>query len=357
MKFSYIKTSLLKKFFTEAFFRRQCVVILLVSVVLSGVAGSFWGGFLQRERYKDFLNGFRVIREDSDKYTFINPLIGNLTAPATDVGIFVDLKDEINSYLEHEKEIGNLYSYSLYFRDLSSGLWFGINESSAFFPASLFKLPIAIAAYKEGEENPAFLTTELVYTQELANQNMEIQTNADSSLVVGRAYTVDSLIELMLINSDNGAKDLLANSISKRYISDLFRIVSLSDPVNMKSYEVSSRKYAHFLRVLYGSSYINEEHSEKILEALSKSTFRDGMVAGIPGNIKVAHKFGVYQFEDVVGGVRQNSQQLHDCGVVYDLNNPYLFCFMTKGKDLETLYKIISHVSNLVYTYKDNQND
>ena len=333
----------LKKFYTK-----NTTGIFLVMLVLSCAVSALIGAHLQKDKYRDFLSGFKVLRENSDKYNFINPLIGNLSSPATEVGIFSDIQEDIKDFLDEEKEKGNLYNYSFYFRDLNSGLWFGVNETEAFFPASLFKLPIAIAAYKQAENDPDFLKKSFIYTADLARQNQEIKSNADSALQVGGSYTVDELIDIMLINSDR-----LAVNLDKKYISDLFDIVSLTDPNNLRSYEVSSRKYALFLRILYGSSYISEDHSERIMKDLSKSTFKDGMVAGIPGMVKVAHKFGTYQFEDVVNGVHLTAQQLHDCGIVYHPEKPYVFCFMTKGKDLDVLYNVISKVSAMVYSYQD----
>lgn len=325
--------------------------LILVSVLI----GYFIGLYVQKDKYTNFLRSFKNIREDSSKYTFTNPLIGGISAPATEVGIYSDIQKDIFSYLKKEEINGNLYDYSFYFRDMGTGLWFGINESSDFFPASLFKLPIALAVYKEGEDNPWFLRQQAVYTKEIADLNDSIQTNSQSTLSLGSAYSVNDLVTIMLIKSDNGAKNLLLSVLDKSYLNKLFSIVSLVDLSSTKTYQISSRKYALFLRVLYGSSYLNEEHSEFILSLLSKSTFKDGITAGLPENIPVAHKFGTYEFEEKINGFMTNTHQLHDCGIVYHAEKPYIFCFMTKGKDLDSLYKIISHISKLVYDYQDSE--
>jgi hypothetical protein len=326
-------------------------------ILFSFIVGTFLGGMYEQNKYRTFLLGFKTIRENSSKYAYINPLIGNISSPATDVGMYSDIKSEIDSYLQDEKNKGNLYDYSFYFRDLNTSLWFGSNESEGFFPASLFKLPIAIAIYKEGEEDHSFLKNSVVYTEALAKKNQSVQVNAESSLVVGQAYTIEQLVERMLISSDNGAKDLLLSVVDMKYIDALFNVVSVVDPSSTTKYDISSRKYALFLRILYGSSYLDENHSELILKMLAESDFKDGIVAGIPKGIKISHKFGAYQFEEKINGETITTQQLHDCGVVYHIDNPYLICFMTKGKDLSTLYRIISHVSSLVYTHQDNIRD
>jgi beta-lactamase class A len=338
-------------------FIKHTYSIFFVVVIAVFFAGYTTSSVINRNKYENFLNGFKSIRENSFRYKFINPLIGNISAPATDVGIYSDIKGDITSYLSSEEKKGELYGYSFYFRDLNSGLWFGSDESISFFPASLFKLPIAIAIYKEGEYDPSFLDKVLVYSPQLAKENKDIQLNAESELVVGKSYTIKELVGIMLISSDNGAKDLLLSALDMNYFDELFKTVSIVDFNTSNKYNLSSRKYALFLRVLYGSSYLNEEHSEFIMSLLTKSEFKEGLVAGIPGSVQVAHKFGTYQFEEDYKGTKRSTRQLHDCGVVYHPAKPYVICFMTKGKDLETLQTVISHVSSLIYTHQSEDNN
>jgi beta-lactamase class A len=328
--------------------------------ILAGVFGLVFlmigysvGLYVQKHRYAHFLESFRNIRENSNKYTFINPLIGGVSAPATSVGIYSDIKSDVVSYLEEEEKNGNLFGYSLYFRDLNTGFWFGSNENIDFFPASLFKLPIALAVYKQGEDDPSFLKKMTVYTQELATINSSATVNSESNLQVGTAYSTEELVTRMLSQSDNGAKNMLLTIITKPYLEDLFAIVSLVNPETTKAYTISAQEYALFLRVLYGSSYLNEEHSEHILSLLAKSTFTDGLVAGVPKGVMIAHKFGTYDFQETINGKNVDAKQLHDCGVVYHVVNPYILCVMTKGDTINDLFKVISNVSRKMYEYQD----
>ncbi len=318
--------------------------------------GYLYGLSVQRNRYAIFIKSFRNIRENTDKYTFINPLIGGASAPATDVGVYTDLKESIIDSLSEDERNGDLYSYSLYFRDLGTGYWFGIDESDNFSPASLFKLPISIATYKQGEDDPSFLKKEVVYTEEISKMNSTIKSNSESDLVIGKSYSVEDLVEIMITQSDNGAKNLLLTVIDKSYLNKLFALVALADPQTSSVYQISAIKYSLFLRVLYGASYLNNDNSERILGYLSKSTFSDGLVAGLPKAVPVAHKFGVYEFDDTVNGIITHVQQLHDCGVIYHAKKPYILCIMTKGKDLPSLYTVITKASKLIYEDQEKDN-
>jgi beta-lactamase class A len=72
------------------------------------------------------------------------------------------------------------------------------------------------------------------------------------------------------------------------------------------------------------------------------------LVAGVPAGIPVAHKFGE---TGQVGGERQ----LHDCGIVYYPNSPYILCIMTRGNNFEELPNIIKQISSEVYKHVDGQ--
>lgn len=155
----------------------------------------------------------------------------------------------------------------------------------------------------------------------------------------------------MIEESDNGAKDLLLNVLNKKYLVELFQLVSGKDPFKDK-YEVSSRTYAHFLRILYGASYLNEEHSEILLTFLANTDFKRGIIAGLPSTVKAANKYGVYQIEDTIDGKIQEVSVLHDCGIVYHIGHPYIICIMTEGKDTDVLLEIISSMSRIIYSHQ-----
>ena len=56
--------------------------------------------------------------------------------------------------------------------------------------------------------------------------------------------------------------------------------------------------------------------------------------------------------------LRKNGErQLHDCGIVYYSNHPYLLCVMTKDKTIENLADAIKDISHLVYEEINKQQD
>ncbi len=108
---------------------------------------------------------------------------------------------------------------------------------------------------------------------------------------------------------------------------------------------MSTGNYAVVLRTLFSATYLNRLNSEKTLELLSKTYYKDGIVEGVPSNIPVAHKFGLREAQSVT--------ELHDCGIIYYPDHPYLLCVMTAGSNFNLLQKIIQDISRITYEELD----
>jgi len=284
------------------------------------------------------------IRINDASYTYINPLLEcNVGSSISDElqSFKGDLQEEINKLTKQ----GEIDSAAVYFRDMNNGPWFGINETEEFFPASLLKVPVAMAYLKQSESNPALPAEKIVFATS-TNQNVEYF--ASTPLKLGATYTVNDLIKAMVVNSDNDALDLLlthadANNVDPQ---DTFKYLNVS---LAQSGMVTVRQYATFFRILFNSSYLSYDDSEKLLSMLAQSTFTEGLRAGVPANIPVAHKFG--EQWTYTGTERE----LHDCGIVYYPGHPYLLCVMTEGSDFDAMASAISDISFFVYKQVDSQ--
>ena len=149
----------------------------------------------------------------------------------------------------------------------------------------------------------------------------------------------------MIIHSDNEALAILYKEIDEEYLRSAFGDLGIEMPnLTDANSMMSVKDYASFFRILYNSSYLSRSMSEKALEILSKVEYKDGIISGVPKNMKVAHKFGERQVK--VGTETVN--QLHDCGIVYYEKYPYLLCVMTRGNDVKKLSQSIGEISKVV---------
>ena len=317
-------------------------------MVVIFVVGFYTGNILEKQKFVDFINQFKSQRMASSKYLYTSPLIGIDSPKATTFGLYTDLHDVIQNRINQAKKVGVDY-VAVYVRDLNSSLWFGIDEFFFFFSASLLKLPFAFAAYKATENDKELRDSKFIYTQELANINLKRVNASPSELIVGSSYTLRDLVRIMLEDSDYGARDMVAMFTPADAIQEIYTVIGLNVPNPSVSFQMSAKAYALFFRMLYGATYLNEQNSNTILKLLNESSFDLGIKRYIPKTIVVSHKWGVLNLPKDEKGVEE--QELHDCGVVYAPDRPYIICIMTKGPDQQVLADVIADISKETYNY------
>jgi beta-lactamase class A len=324
----------------------------------------FVGGYLTRSRFASSAQTQQVQTETTPEtdvvrqsgYRFINPLLDCEDAEGRINKFILPFKEEIARVVEEEKNTGTAGSISVYFRDLNNGPWFGINERRSYPLASLLKLPLALNLYKMSETRPNMLNLNIPFSAPYQLPLVQ-RYPPEKEIEPGRGYSIEELIEAALLFSDNQSTELLLEQAPKKldeagYLADTpvslkTDLVYLESIFGEQTNTLSAREYATFFRILYNASFLHRNLSEHVLELLSQSTFRVGIVAGVPSDVPVAHKFGE-------SGTAEESQ-LHDCGIVYHAVKPYILCIMTSGKDPNTLPGVIQHISAAVYANIDAQ--
>jgi beta-lactamase class A len=319
------------------------IFLLLVTIIVSVTAGILLGVFCFDNDNKIVNNSISIESKQirSKGYEFINPLIDCDNYKPSDKRSLSLIKSKINTFLESQDK-SKLITSSVYLRILNDGPWMGINENAFYTPASLLKVPMMVACYKKAETEPQFLKRKVKY--EKFNSSF-VQTVMDSNeLVVGSNYPVEKLIEKMIVFSDNASLELIANEIGDEFFFSVMRDFDC-DIKSRKTSEdyITVREYSSFLRILYNGTYLTPEYSDLCLRIMSQSHYPLGIPRYLPENTKVAHKFGE------VGTTESFQKQLHDCGIVYADNNPYLLCLMTKGYDFDYLCSVLADVSKIVY--------
>ncbi len=329
---------------------RKQVVLPLVVALLIFAAGFGIGRFSNQPPATESIKQVRQSTLSTNTYQFINPLL--LVDTAEDTTTFKPLKDNLVSLVNQAIKSKSAEQISIYF-DRRNGKWFGINDEVPYSPASLMKVPLMVSFLKSAETNPSLLSKEVSYngTTDL-NQDEFFKTK--NALVPGSVYTIEDLIGRMIKYSDNNALLPLSNNITGADISSVSADFGVKTPADQKDSQsdfVSVKTYANFFRILYNSTYLSRDMSEKALSLLSQTTFTNGIVAGVPNGIVVAHKFGERAFGDAHDP--NSEKELHDCGVVYFPKNRYILCVMTKGQDYNSLASSIKDISKAVYDYID----
>jgi beta-lactamase class A len=282
-----------------------------------------------------------------DKYKFLNIDLNCDEDPHDrTTSLQHSIEDLVNTIILSKKAS----KISVFYRDLDNKQWFGVNENEPFTPSSLLKLPIAIAYYKLAEIDLDVLKRDHTYTSKDKNLFDNQTTKPKYQLEINKTYSIDELIQHMIIYSDNTSAYIISNLLDSLFLDKiLFDLgIRFSNLNQIENDFLSVKTYGSILRALFNSSYLNQYYSNKLLELMSQSDFKVGIVAGVPENIKVSNKFGEkILFDQISKEIIE--VELHDCGIVYVPHKPYILCIMTKGMVYDDLSSAISLISKKVY--------
>ena len=275
-------------------------------------------------------------------YKYVEPLL--FITKDCESGKFSSLKAGIDYYISEQKDADPLSKVSVYLCDLSKeGDWMGINTEQEYSPGSLLKVVLLITHLKAAESNPGILDKKITFKKNgyvtPPKQHFNSQT-----IVPGNTYTVRELLKYMVAYSDNYATWLLNDYVNKDLLQKTFTDFGFAKPNLMDmNYKIGTKEYSYFMRALYNGGYLTISSSEFALSLLTECDFKEGITKNLPSTVIVAHKFGET-------GLRE-MHQLHESGIIFLNNSPYLLTIMTQGKDVDHQAEILSNISNMVYSF------
>lgn len=278
----------------------------------------------------------RILVED--EYKLIKPLA--FVEFNKEDTLLMQIKESINDYIEKQKQAGSITAASAYLRNLNHFQDVRINPSEVYFPGSLMKIPILITYLKISEKNPEILNRRIAFARPYSD--LPIQNIRSKAIQLGTEYSVQELMEYMIAYSDNNATALLSENIEFEKIAHVFEDLQLPKPDKTKhDYGITLKDYSRFFRVLFNASYLSWDKSEFALQLLTRTDYKTGILKYIDKGIPVAHKFGERNSD--------GNQQLHEIGIVYLKDRPYLIGVMTKGKDLKKMEPVLSEISRIAF--------
>ncbi len=329
----------------RAYFSLTARVVIAGALLVTGfVAGQYTDNFLPGAP-----KSVRDMTDLAGTYKFIDPLLfcSDHDLSGQTAAFSQQLQNDIQNVIDQKKAAGEITNASALYRDLSNGPRVSVNGEMQSAPASLLKVPLALSIIRRAEKDPSFLQKKVVMN--IPDQNAGEYFTAPHKAEAGQEYTVQQLINMSLVDSDNNSTDLLISLLSEDELRSSYEDLGIQVPVdNPTNYTMNVGIYSSFFRILYNSSYLSRDNSEALLRDLSSSTFTHGLVAGLPQGVTVSHKFGEHTNET-------GAKQLHDCGVVYRPNHPYLLCVMTQGNDFEKLADTIATISKVTWDATEQQ--
>ncbi|MEX2054610.1 MAG: serine hydrolase [Candidatus Andersenbacteria bacterium] len=254
---------------------------------------------------------------------------------------FIPLRRAIREYVGlANKPSSSASTLGVYFEYLPSGTSIGVNEKDEVALVSLSKVPLVMSIYKKIERGNLSKTDILTIKREHLNQDFgELWKRGE-----GAQLSVEELVQLALVDSDNTAYNVLSDELTAQELNEVYEGLDVQLTLAGESLLVSPKSYSSIFRSLYLSSFLSEQSSNDILNILTTTPFNDKLDAGVPADIKLAHKIGVFEIQDA-------SQDVFiDCGITYVPNRPYILCIFVKGTN-EQAQQHMSAISKMVYEY------
>lgn len=280
-------------------------------------------------------------RLESSEFEYIKPLL--FIDREREADQFRNLEGELQEQLEQMKQSGQITGGSVYLREFDRGNWMGINEEALYHPGSLFKVTIMLAAFHEAEKDPEFLDKRVRF--ELPGDlQLPAQNYYSEHIKEGETYSIRDLLKYAISHSDNHAYWQLTQLVNPKTIDQVYLDLGMGLPQRGQDdgrVRVCAREYSKMLIALYNSTYARPAHSELGMRLLADCTFKDGMTAGLPNGTKLVHKFGEWD--------NTKNFELHESGIIYIGDKPYLLTIMTKGNSRDPLPKAVSTLTQTVY--------
>lgn len=284
----------------------------------------------------------RVDVIETNDYEFLSPQVAWMNVDEfleTQQSLTVSysgLKEQLMFRVNDLKPRGN---YSIYFEDLTTGAWVGINEKQKFYPFSLLKVPVMVAVLKKVQDE------NLSLDKTISLKEQYLDSKSGSLYLKGAGYnsTIRELLGYLIKESDNTA--VLALGTELLTMDDIVSAnLALGLPVDDSVDEsplLSVKEYSNIFRSLYHSTYLRRTFSELALVLMMNTDYTTQIPAGVPEDVKVAHKIGF----------KKEEGYYHDCGIVYYEPRPYMLCVMTSGMTETEANTFISSISEITYNY------
>lgn len=233
--------------------------------------------------------------------------------------------------------------------DMRKGWRIGFAEDERLPSASLVKVPIMASCFYAAYRGTIDLEEEIpLQARHKAggSGNLEHKPN-------GTRLKVRELIEVMIVESDNTATNVLIDHLGFDYLNTRFRKFGLRDTnisrmmMDMQSRSrgienyTTARDMALLLKRIYTGRLINKAISFTCLDILMRQKSRDRIPARLPADTVVAHKTGLEK------GI------CHDAGIIFTDNGDLLMCVLTRhrNRSARSAKRFIATLAHQGYDY------
>lgn len=246
----------------------------------------------------------------------------------------------------------------LAYLDTGTGATLFRNENMLFHAASTMKVPVMLAifdAIDRGElrgDQPIPVRNEFVSILDGSSYSMLAEEDSDPELYgkVGSEAPIEDLMRRMITRSSNLATNLLIERVGAARVMALMASLGAGDSrilrgvQDIKAYEagmnnmVTARDLMLVLESLAARNAVSSSASSRMLDILHAQEFNEGIPAGVPPGVRVAHKTGSI------------TAHYHDAGIVYPIvGEPYILVVLTRNMPGGGAQPLVAEISRAIW--------
>lgn len=256
----------------------------------------------------------------------------------------------VKKYGAMEKSMAALASkrtgqLSIGFYDLENDYQY-ILAPGAMPSASVIKIYIMIEAYRQARDK-------ILDLQDIHILQEEEKTSGSGKLLyypAGSPITLEELVELMIVESDNTAANILISRLGMDNINALIEELGCQDTrlkwklmtdeilVERDDNPVSCRDLILTLKKIYCGQCVSPELDQEMIGVMTRQTYRSRIPAGLPPGTRVANKTGTL------------SWVINDAAIVFAPEGDYILCVLqSQPYSKSSGESAIIEISALVY--------
>lgn len=245
--------------------------------------------------------------------------------------------------------------------DLDGGTTWFLNENEIFHAASTMKVPVMIGLFRAidaGELSlgrPVPVVNEFESIYDGSTFSLERDRDSDPELYdrVGETLPLENLIERMIVRSSNLATNIVIELVGAARIMEVMEELGATDMnvlrgvEDMKAFDhgMNNTATAHdlmvVLREIARRASAGDPAARSMIDILAHQEFNEGIPAGLPDGIRVAHKTGSI------------TEIYHDAAIVYPPDGgPYVLVVLTGGTSDDDASETVAAISELIWEHR-----
>ncbi|WP_051483922.1 serine hydrolase [Clostridium bornimense] len=286
------------------------------------------------------------INNDENKNVYVNVNTNNSLDSKDniiDTEEYINLQASIKNIVT--KNFSNITSnYSLAFKDLSQKSTLSINSEKT-ISASTIKIYIMIETFNQIKSGNINLDDTVILEESMKTDGSGML----SSKATGEKFTINELITLMMIKSDNTAANILIDKIGMESINNCIKNLGCKDTeLNRKMMDATAiekgvENYTSVddlcltLEKLYNKQCIDEYYDNLMLDIMKKNENHTKIPKLLPDTLSIANKSGEYT------GVE------NDAAIITTDKGAYVLCITTSNGGSGSQIKTINNISKDIY--------